>query len=77
MWSVLGLLFRMRTVLACMVGMSFVVEIFSVGLDDCPVDVPRFRLPRHVIADLESLPHHEPAVAVSAPSRVEAEPWTA
>jgi hypothetical protein len=35
-----------------------------VYLDDCAADMPGFRVPRHVIADLESFPHHEPPLAV-------------
>src|SRR6185312_2668010 len=51
--------FILRVLLARAVGMSFVIKILGVYLDDCAADVPGFRVPRHVIADLESVFHYE------------------
>ena len=51
--------FILRVLLARAVGMSFVIKILGVYLDDCAADVPGFRVPRHVIADLESFFHYE------------------
>src|SRR5665647_2376596 len=68
--------FILRVVLARAVGMSFVIEILDVYRDDCAADVSSFRVPSYMIADLESLSHHEPPVAVSTGSPVEAEPRT-
>jgi hypothetical protein len=66
--------FVLRIVLARVVGMSFVVEIPCVYLDDCSADMPGFRIPRHVITDFEMLSHREPLLAVSVRSPVEAVP---
>jgi hypothetical protein len=38
--------FILRIVLAGVVGMSFVVEIVGVYLDDCAADMTGFRIPR-------------------------------
>lgn len=48
--------FILRIVVARVVGMPFVVEIFGVYLDDCAADMPGFRIPCHMIADLEPFP---------------------
>ena len=67
--------FILRIVLARVVGMSFVVEIFCVYLDDCAADMAGLRVPGHVIADFESLHDVGPAVAVSARCADSGEPW--
>ena len=45
--------FILRIVLARVVGMSFVIEIFGVYLDNCATDMPGFRVPGHKITDLK------------------------
>ena len=48
--------FILRIILARVVRISFVIEIFGMNLDDLAADMPGFRVPGHVIADFEVSP---------------------
>src|SRR5256886_16918852 len=51
--------FILWLILACVVRVPFVINIFGVHLDDRPGDVSSLRVPGHVIADLECSLHDE------------------
>jgi hypothetical protein len=57
MVSLVALDLVLRLVHACVVCMAFVRNVFSVYFDYFPANVPRFRIPRHVVADFEFLCH--------------------
>src|SRR5205823_941201 len=58
--------FILWLILACVVNVPFVINIFGVHLDDRPGDVSSLRVPGHVIADLEcSLHEGSPRIALS------------
>src|SRR5437763_3489949 len=67
--DVVGLVARdfiLWLILACVVRVPFVLNIFRVHLDDRPGDVSSLRVPGHVIADLEcSLHEGSPRIALS------------
>src|SRR6266566_4406115 len=52
--------FILWLILACVVRVPFVINIFGVHLDDRPGDVSSLRVPGHVIADLELSLHDGP-----------------
>src|SRR5438094_10663147 len=53
-------------ILACVVRVPFVINIFGVHLDDPPGDVSSLRVPGHVIADLAwSLHAGSPRIVLS------------
>lgn len=55
-------------------GISFVIDVFCMYLDDLAADLAGLRVPGHVIADLESFAHHErpPSAVVRLPGDAEA-----
>lgn len=67
--------FVLGIILARVMGVPFVVDVVCMHLDDRAADVPGFRVPRHEIADFESLHDVGPAVAVSARCADSGELW--
>jgi hypothetical protein len=55
--------FILRIVLARVMGIPLVVNIFGMHFNDLAGDVACFRIPGHVIADFESFRHHEGPIA--------------
>src|SRR6185437_6533060 len=56
--------FILRIVLARVMSVSFVVNVFGMHLDDRAADVASFRIPGYVIADFEPFPHHASPIAI-------------
>src|SRR4249920_60544 len=54
MVSLLALDLILRRILARVMDISFVVHVFRVHLDDAAGDPPGFRVPAHVVMELES-----------------------
>jgi hypothetical protein len=64
MLSLAALDFILRIVLARVMGISLVVNVFGMNFDDRAADVARFRIPGHVIADFEHFRRRKPPIAV-------------
>jgi hypothetical protein len=56
--------FILWIVIARVVGMSFVIEIFCMHFDDRAADMARFRIPGHVIADFEPFRHRGSPIVI-------------
>ena len=56
--------FILRVILACVMGIALVIEVFRMNFDDLAADMASLRVPSYVIADFESFCHHEPSIAV-------------
>ena len=56
--------FILRIVLARVMGMSLVVDVFDMHFDDRAADMAGLRVPRYLITNFEALRHLEPVGAV-------------
>jgi hypothetical protein len=56
--------FILRIILARVMSVSLVVNVFGMHFDDLAADMAGLRVPGHVIADFEPFRHYEPPIAV-------------
>jgi hypothetical protein len=54
----------LRLILARVMSVSLVISVLCMNFDNGATDVAGFRMPGHVIADLESFGHHEPPITL-------------
>jgi hypothetical protein len=63
-FGLVALDFILRIILARVMSVSLVVDVFGMHFDDLAADMAGLRVPGHVIADFEPFRHHEPPIAV-------------